>query len=559
MLLVRDKNYHSSIILPLLFILTLSCYSFISFSVFRTIAYADSSTQTMYRLYNPNSGEHFWTASEYERDNVLNAGWLYEGIGWYAPVKSSTPVYRLYNPNAPYGDHHYTMSKHEYDTLVKIGWRGEGIGWYSDDNKGSPVYRVYRPGTYTFGSSGAHHFTSNITEAKYLINLGWNDEHISWYGLKHDNTNTNNTNNNVTGDTIDDKTDSLKYSYELRALSTKTYLMNQEDNPHAVFYLRTDQPDYTKIYYYDSKDNQYHQIEPIDLANDTQDKSNSHFVDSEQLQGYIVNMPYGTNISLYEEIDGKKIKINDVNIPDGMIEEKDYNTSMTEWLETIKTKYEENIENQGLNKAPSMYKFYNALSPLLEEIMENTYTGYFADSGSYRDRDNYRKYGGSRYYHSDLLETIDNSSLFNDKDYEKYPELWFVDHQKCWEDTQRKVQLFETIIKYVMGDEIEETLAVYINKTNGVISGNNYIEYEKEGYQKTKLYDMNVYVRFKDDNPNAPYYFINAFNAGIDSLLSTGMNNHERFSKETMYFEDYQEQVNNKIFDDTRIIWNIAN
>ena len=37
----------------------------------------------MYRLYNPNSGEHFYTASTNERDELLAAGWHDEGIAWY--------------------------------------------------------------------------------------------------------------------------------------------------------------------------------------------------------------------------------------------------------------------------------------------------------------------------------------------------------------------------------------------------------------------------------------------------------------------------------------------
>ena len=37
----------------------------------------------MYRLYNQNSGEHFYTASADEHDAVKAAGWSYEGISWY--------------------------------------------------------------------------------------------------------------------------------------------------------------------------------------------------------------------------------------------------------------------------------------------------------------------------------------------------------------------------------------------------------------------------------------------------------------------------------------------
>ena len=66
---------------------------------------------TMHRLYNPFTMEHFYTASSHERDVLVGRGWKYEGIGWYAPEKSNTPVYRLYNPFV--NDHHYTMSSNE--------------------------------------------------------------------------------------------------------------------------------------------------------------------------------------------------------------------------------------------------------------------------------------------------------------------------------------------------------------------------------------------------------------------------------------------------------------
>ena len=68
---------------------------------------ADTTTQTcnaMYRLYNPYTGEHFYTADKAEKAKCISAGWRDEGIGWYAPLKSETPVYRLYNKYAPGGD-----------------------------------------------------------------------------------------------------------------------------------------------------------------------------------------------------------------------------------------------------------------------------------------------------------------------------------------------------------------------------------------------------------------------------------------------------------------------
>ena len=133
--------------------------------------------EEMYRLYNPNSGEHFYTADSYERDQLVSVGWRYEGVGWSAPSASNTPVYRLYNPNA--GDHHYTTSSYERDQLVSVGWRYEGIGWYSDDAKAVAVYRQYNPNAI----AGAHNFTTSSTERDQLVSVGWDDEGVAWYGV----------------------------------------------------------------------------------------------------------------------------------------------------------------------------------------------------------------------------------------------------------------------------------------------------------------------------------------------------------------------------------------
>ncbi|MDO4536978.1 MAG: InlB B-repeat-containing protein, partial [Coriobacteriales bacterium] len=131
----------------------------------------------MWRLYNPNSGEHFYTASAGERDLVIAAGWRNEGKTWRAPLSSSTPVYRLYNRNG--GDHHYTMSAGERDLLVAAGWSNEGIGWYSDDAEGVAVLRAYNPNAKT----GSHHFTTSAGEIGLLVAAGWSNEGIGWYGV----------------------------------------------------------------------------------------------------------------------------------------------------------------------------------------------------------------------------------------------------------------------------------------------------------------------------------------------------------------------------------------
>ena len=134
----------------------------------------DGAGVKMYRLYNPNSGEHFYTSDAGERDNVTAAGWYLEGIGWVAPA-TGDPVYRLYNPNA--GDHHYTLDAGERDWLVSLGWRYEGVGWYSGGSY--PLYRQYNPNA----QAGAHNFTTDKGENDHLASVGWRAEGIGWYGV----------------------------------------------------------------------------------------------------------------------------------------------------------------------------------------------------------------------------------------------------------------------------------------------------------------------------------------------------------------------------------------
>lgn len=138
-----------------------------------TGALQESGVQ-MHRLYNPYTGEHFYTANTAEKNHLVPLGWRYEGIGWIAP-SSGNSVFRLYNPYA--GDHHYTLNASERDYLVKVGWRYEGVGWYSGGSY--KVYRQYNP----YARSGTHNFTSNVKENNYLASIGWRAEGVGWYAL----------------------------------------------------------------------------------------------------------------------------------------------------------------------------------------------------------------------------------------------------------------------------------------------------------------------------------------------------------------------------------------
>ncbi len=181
---------------------------------------ADVTSVDMYRLYNPNSGEHFYTSSTGERDVLIGLGWNYEGIGWVAPSTSNTPVYRLYNQYG--GEHHYTTSLSERNNLIRLGWNDEGIGWYSDDSHSVPLYREYNPNQF----ANNHNYTTSRNEHNYLISIGWRDEGIGWYGIGGGRP--------VTPTPPPTDTGIEGYSYEIIPLLAP---FNQ------YFYIRTDNPD----------------------------------------------------------------------------------------------------------------------------------------------------------------------------------------------------------------------------------------------------------------------------------------------------------------------------
>ncbi|MGL9749732.1 hypothetical protein [Enterococcus sp. DIV0170] len=137
-----------------------------------------SPRHAIYRLYNPNSGEHLFTPSNYERATLVNFGWNDEGIGFYGQGYTTTIkvayVYRIYNPNA--GDHHYTAFQDEKEHLIKVGWHDDNISLVMPATLGEPVYRLYNPNA----KAGAHHFTLLKSERDHLIKVGWKDEGIGF-------------------------------------------------------------------------------------------------------------------------------------------------------------------------------------------------------------------------------------------------------------------------------------------------------------------------------------------------------------------------------------------
>ena len=131
----------------------------------------------MFRMYDPNSGEHFYTGSDIEKNNLIAAGWKYEGIGFTFPKTTGKPVHRLYDPAT--GEHLYTMDDKEKNTLLAQGWNYEGIAFNSGFENEVPQYRLHNPNA----NRGAYHFTASLEERDFLISIGWEYQGIGWYSL----------------------------------------------------------------------------------------------------------------------------------------------------------------------------------------------------------------------------------------------------------------------------------------------------------------------------------------------------------------------------------------
>lgn len=136
---------------------------------------------TVRRLYNRNTGEHFYTTSDAEASSLVKAGWKDEGAAWLdnETGNNKVPVYRVYNPNS--GLHLFTANLEEKKNLTGLGWKDEGVAFYGYNGKdGLPVYRLYNGKT--------HFYTLSKEEKASLEKAGWKYNGIAWYANPFGNT-----------------------------------------------------------------------------------------------------------------------------------------------------------------------------------------------------------------------------------------------------------------------------------------------------------------------------------------------------------------------------------
>jgi hypothetical protein len=119
----------------------------------------------IYRSYYWN-GDHFMSPIQSEGPN---AGYTDEGVVFYlyaAPCQwGLLPFYRLLNPNT--GEHFYTASQAENDSLVGVGWWAETpLGCIDPQNEcgNVPLYRL---------AASMHIFTTSDAERDAYVSQGW--------------------------------------------------------------------------------------------------------------------------------------------------------------------------------------------------------------------------------------------------------------------------------------------------------------------------------------------------------------------------------------------------
>ena len=146
------------------------------------------SETTVYRFFNNDTGVHFYTADEREKNyiqrNLTNfsfEGAAYQGVDPLTEAVEPSPVYRFRNTET--GVHLYTISESERDAVENLDdflYQGEAFLAYKTKIEGSiPVYRFLNTAT------GTHFYTSSLIEKNNLEkNLPeFESEGIAYYAL----------------------------------------------------------------------------------------------------------------------------------------------------------------------------------------------------------------------------------------------------------------------------------------------------------------------------------------------------------------------------------------
>jgi hypothetical protein len=136
-------------------------------------------TTPLYRLFNPSSGDHFYTTSTAERDAVASSGdYVNEQIACYvygSAASGTTDFYRLFSSDS--GDHFYTTYGPERDAaMASAGYVSEGTACYVYGSAASgttPLHRLWKAAPTDFSAAREDAVTQSgarrmWTDATYL-------------------------------------------------------------------------------------------------------------------------------------------------------------------------------------------------------------------------------------------------------------------------------------------------------------------------------------------------------------------------------------------------------
>jgi len=136
------------------------------------------SSVGLYRLYNIQTGEHFYTADYAEAFALRGTNYVIEGVEgsiFRENFYNSIPLYRLYNSSTD--RHFYTTSDVELAIVIKQGFMLERREGYLASTTDSPsgatlanLYRLYNRIT------NDHFYTKNPSEADAAAQSGYTRE-----------------------------------------------------------------------------------------------------------------------------------------------------------------------------------------------------------------------------------------------------------------------------------------------------------------------------------------------------------------------------------------------
>jgi peptidoglycan/xylan/chitin deacetylase (PgdA/CDA1 family) len=130
------------------------------------------------RLYQPATGDHFYTTSASDIAIAESVGFQNDGVGFnaYATSASGVPVYRLYSPLTE--KHFYTTSTSDVTIATGVGYQNDGVAFYEDSAASAnnvAVDRMYQPRDYD------HFYTTSASDVSIAKSVGYQDEGAVFY------------------------------------------------------------------------------------------------------------------------------------------------------------------------------------------------------------------------------------------------------------------------------------------------------------------------------------------------------------------------------------------